>query len=43
MKREEAPKEERKIIFFLKIGNGRRTYCKEKEEKRDRTVVISCI
>ena len=34
MKREEAPKEEKKIIFFLKIGNGRRTYCKERRKRR---------
>ncbi|EEM42483.1 hypothetical protein bthur0004_15780 [Bacillus thuringiensis serovar sotto str. T04001] len=42
-KREEAPTEEKKIIFFLKIGNERRTKCKERRKKRDRTVVISCI
>ena len=41
MKREEAPKEEKKIIFFLKIGNGRRTYCKERRKKETEQLLLA--
>ena len=41
MKREEAPKKREKIIFFLKIGNGRRTYCKERRKKETEQLLLA--
>ena len=42
-KREEAPEEEKKEYLRKKNGNERRTECKERRKKRDRTIITSCI